>query len=220
MQRKPSASLEFIDKPVEQKPPFGENVATLMTANPIAPSPPHNVAAMNTANSELATAISGAEGGDVNRMAIRDAKEVAWNDIFRDNANYITTVSAGDKVKITSTGFKATVTETTPVPIPEVAKEADFTTNQPKGSIHAQTEAIENTVGYISILSTAGISLTILNNQIIVKAGNEVASIVVDTHRNVDHNGLPSHIDFNAIVAAFNRAGTGQFTNPEVVGTL
>lgn len=220
MQRKPSASLEFTDKPVEQKPPFGENVATLMTANPVAPAPPHNIAAMTTANTELATAIAGAESGDINKMAIRDAKEKAWDDIFRDNANYITTVSAGDKVKITSTGFKATVTETTPTPLPEVAKEADFTTNQTKGSIHAQTEAIEHAQGYISILYEGKVEIIINKNQILIKTENGVVSIVAGTQKSVNHEGLPSHIDFNAMVAAFNRAGIGQFTNPEVVGTL
>ncbi len=220
MQRKPNASLDFIEKPVETKPPFGRSVALAMTGNAAVPAPPHNVAAMDTANDELDAAITDAQTGDHNKIAIRDAKELAWNNVFRDNGNYVTSRADGDKVIITGAGFKATVTETSPIQIPGIAQEADFTTNQKKGSIHVKTEAIPDAAGYISILATPDMGIAMNGNQILVKSEKGFVSIVVDTHKVVDHNGLPSHIDFNAQVAAFNRAGTGEFTNPEVVGTL
>ncbi len=220
MQRKASASLDFIEDTVESKPAFGENVATAMNANATFPLAPHNNAAMVAANTDLATKTAGALSGDHNKLALRNASEKSWDDIFRDNANYVTGVSAGDVVKITSAGFKATVTETTPTQIPDVPSEPDFTTNQIKGSVKCKTNAVPGAVAYVSVLYTDPAIIQFKPNQIIVTLGDKTVSIVFDTHKVVDHNNLPSHVDFQAVVAAFNRAGMGPYTNPEEIGTL
>ncbi len=206
-------SHDFNSLSVTEKIAFGPSVVTLMTTNVATfATPKVPLATLTTANTDLHTKNDAfVLNGESARPALLNSQK-NWIKLYRQQADHVDGVANGDAAIIALSGFKQTKSESSPSEKPGICANSDFFANRTKGSIHVQTDAIKGAMGYVSIISNQEVGIGVSGNQIVIKLGDKIVSIVVDTHRTVDHNGLPSHVDMNATIAAFNRASTGEFT--------
>lgn len=215
---KVKASLAFVDLPVPQKIVFGQNVITEETANAgVFPNLPHNVASLQTKNDELQVASADAESGDHEKVAIMHNIEKQWDTLFRDNANYVTTIANGDSAIILKGGFVPTKEQSNPAQNPVQPNNFKVTVDTQQGSFTAKSEALDNAKSYVYVSMPDGFSISFTDDQMNINAGGKIISVIVDTHRLVHFSAMPSGIKQNVIMYAVNNAGIGPATATQSV---
>ena len=81
-------------------------VETKMTGNLSFPTPDPTLAELKTGREALETAITEAAGGDHAKIFARNLSEAALDDLLVRMAMYVSNTSAGDELKILSSGFE------------------------------------------------------------------------------------------------------------------
>jgi len=85
---------------------FGYDVKTGMTGNPVFPTPPAALSALEKVLPEYQAAITGARGGDEKMRFVRNDKKAEVIDLLTELAAYVTAICNGDPAKLVSSGFK------------------------------------------------------------------------------------------------------------------
>ncbi|MDD2797228.1 MAG: hypothetical protein PHV20_01405 [Bacteroidales bacterium] len=101
-------SLSFIRLSVPTKIPFCRNVVNDLTDNPFFPSPDEPLTNAKAGVDKLEASELAARDGSHTAIAARNADEEEVDRIFRILAAYVERISAGDEVKILSSGFQLT----------------------------------------------------------------------------------------------------------------
>lgn len=175
------------------KKTFGDNVITLLTANGAAnfPDLPFTVAQITTANNNLASTYATYKQQGVNaKGAFTEAEEI-WENIFSRTADYIDMVADGAVGTINLSGFHVTKTETDPAELLDAPNNEVEISNNERGCVSAVAKGLKGTKGYLFTMATSGIALEINGNQITVRAGDEFATFIISTQREVQFKSLP-----------------------------
>jgi hypothetical protein len=218
MERKPKSSLAFIHIPIPDKIVFGRNAISDLTTNAATfPDLPHLVADLQAKNHALETTSSEAESGDHEKVAAMHNAEKEWDIVFRDDANYVSTIAAGDSEIIRMGGFTPTKAQTDPTQKPVQPENFNVSVDTQQGSFTAKCNALDNAKAYVYVSLPDGVSISFSENQVSINAGTQKISLYIDTHRLVHFGGMVSGVKQNVIMFAVNNAGIGPATAPQTV---
>ena len=98
-------ALNLSRKTVLEKISLGRNVVTLMTGNTNFTTPNPPLADLTTATNELETAYNNSLDGSRTQKAIMREKEVSFDTVMTNLANYVENIAAGDEIILMSSGM-------------------------------------------------------------------------------------------------------------------
>ena len=218
MQITQHVSLAFLSEPIADKLVFGNKTHdAFVAAAPTFPALPHNPAAILAANTDLANKTSAAANGDKAAIDARDASEVAWNKLMKENAKYVETVANGDVTIIDKSGYAATKDKREPRTAPNDCQNPQASVDGLVGGMKLTVSADTNIDAFLFTARTSGVSVQQMGNQLIFTIGTEKVIVVIDTHRSVTVTGLISHVPLQVQMMGVNVAGGNQLTNAKTV---
>ena len=215
------ASLAFKKSRPAEKVGFGENVIHSIT--PVPPTDtkkktklddienfPYSPAQLQEINDQLSAAYTDSLTGNHTAKASLQNAIVAWDYASGVTANYVSTLAEGDATIIRMAGFVPTKSESTPAPRPGAPLNFNATVNGTKGAIVAGSQwAVPGAKVYLYIALPDGMSISYVENTIVVTVGDKTAYMVVDTTRQTEMYNLPSGVPVNVSMIAVNAAGNG-----------
>ncbi len=211
-------SLAFLSDSPSDKTVLGSKTHDALTSNAATfPNLPHLPAAIKTVNDDLVSKIAAAENHDRAAIDARDASEVAWNKVMKENAKYVESVANGDVTIIDKSGYPATKDKREPRSAPNDCQNPQSSVDSLVGGMKLSVNADTNIDAFLFIARTSGVSVQQMGNELIFTIGTEKVVIVLDTHRNVTMTGLTSHVPLQVQMMGVNVAGSNQLTNPKTV---
>lgn len=215
------ASLTFKRSKTSEKPVFGANVITSLTAAATTfPSLPVPIAQLTTINTQLAQAIASALSGNHSAVADVKVKAAAWDVAFTKTAVYVTSVANGSDVIVRSAGFVPTKSETSPVQKPTAVANFKATINGSKGAIIAGSKnAVPEAKAYVYTAAPEGVNVSFNDNTMIITVGDKTVYVIADTQKQTEFFNLPSGTPFNVNMYALNSAGSGPASAAQQVVT-
>lgn len=200
----------YMDLGIPGKIEYARDRVDDMSVLPLFAVPDVPYPAMSGAADDLETKYNKAQGGGPADTAAQNAALLILDDLMRKQAAYVTRVSDGDTVKITSSGFSPTKTEGTPAPAPGKVLGLSMTQTPASGIIESNCLPLENAKGFITILSlTATPQIVIDGNQLIIPASAQPVIIHVSSTRKATHSALTPGTRYHIVKFAFNAAGRG-----------
>jgi len=136
--------LDFMTYPVVEKVPFYRNISIQVADTSLFANLPAPLATIKAIIDDLENALLVAKDGAHSAIAIRNDKEVAADEFFRDLAAYVNRVASGDETIIIQSGFHASK-QPTPHQKPEIAAYD----GPHSGSVLLKIKAIQGAVAYI-----------------------------------------------------------------------
>ncbi len=195
MQITQHVSLAFLTDAPSDKTVLGSKTHDALTTNAATfPNLPHLPAAIKAANDDLVNKIAAAENHDRAAIDNRDASEVAWDKIMKENAKYVETMANGDVTIIDKSGYPATKDKREPRSVPNDCQNHQTSVDGLVGRVKTSVNADTNIDAFLFIAKTLGVTIQQMGNQINFTVGAEKISIIIDTHRAVTFTGLVSHV--------------------------
>jgi len=142
--RRTKVVLDFMAYPVVEKVPFYRNISIQLADTSLFPNLPVPLETIKAAIDDFENALLAAKDGAHSAIAIRNDKEVAADECFRDLAAYVNKVANGDETIIIQSGFHASKQ-----PIPHQKPELAIYDGSHSGSVLLKIKAIEGAVAYI-----------------------------------------------------------------------
>lgn len=97
--------LDFVRLKAAEKPPFGSNVVTRMTENPVFPTPDIPLTQIRTASELLQNRCAAALNGGKDATALLHQAIGDWDELMRKEAMYVERIADGDETIILGAGF-------------------------------------------------------------------------------------------------------------------
>ncbi len=185
---------------------IGEASVTGMTGNLLYPTPAVALTDMTTACTRLTDAWNGRDNGNAGKQELKDAT-IALVALLVKQSQYVDGIAKGDAAKIISSGFQATSGEMHPSVIPDQAP-APKVESFEGGRIKLSAKVVHGATSYCWIIFTGvPFEISIVNDHLIMPAGNTGAIVVPagGTHEGI--SGLDSLKAMHAGVIARNAAG-------------
>ena len=142
--RRTKVVLDFMIYPVVEKVPFYRNISIQLADTNLFPNLPVPLATIKAAIDDFENALLAAKDGAHSAIAIRNDKEIAADELFRDLVVYVNKVASGDETIIIQSGFHASK-QPTAHQKPEIAAYD----GAHSGSVLLKIKAIEGAVAYI-----------------------------------------------------------------------
>ena len=136
--------FDFMIYPVVEKLPFYRNIYIHLSDTSLFPNLPVPLATLKTVLDDFESALLAAKDGAHSAIAIRNDKEAAADEVFRELATYVNKVANGDETIIIQSGFHASK-QPTPYQKPELA----VYDGAHSGSVILKIKAIQAAVAYI-----------------------------------------------------------------------
>ena len=186
-----------------QKIAFARQIVVEMTNNPNFPSPSPDLKAMLAAANALETAYAAAQSARQaakGLTAAQKSKECALELAIAQQANYVDSVSAGDKAKIESSGFFAR-SASTPIGLPAVPLELAVRNGDPANALTLKWKPVRGARSYVIEFAAGSESPTAWLQLAITSKAKHVA------------NGLVSGTRYWFRVAAVGSSGPGPWSD-------
>ncbi len=190
--------------PLAQKLVKGQEIFTKSTANPNAPGNTAPLAALSTAQAALTAANAAVEANRLDARELiltRDAALVVWNSAVTSLAAFTESVTAGDAVKIVSTGFDVRAAATPAQPLGQILNVRVSFTGVP-GHSEVRWKREGNADAYVVQRSPEPITETSWINQGTV------------TEARFEGNGATPGVKYWYRTAGVNRLGQGPWSEP------
>jgi len=210
---KQNASLEFLQLPTAKKAPFGLGVIDGLSNNTqIFADPTVAVTVLTKLNSNLAIALGNAASGSKVSKAALEKAELAWNNAFKSDALYVSSIANGDAENIALAGFNATKSDRRSATEPESCKNFEAVAPKAPGVINVSVQS-QKCPGYLSVAAADGVTVEQHGNQIAISFGGKTTYVAVNTRSRLQFENLPTGTQMHVSVVAFNSAGAGPLTN-------
>ena len=209
------ASLDFVNLSTGDKPAFGGNVVTCLTANAsVFANLPVSLEELTLQNRTLTVAFENYQNGGKQQRAALNKALAAWQNAFELTANYVSLVANGNQDTIVISGFDATKGTRQRAPEPGTLKNFHAIAPKATGVIDISCDADTTSHGYIAISSQEeGATITQNGNQLSITAGGITTNIIVSTRSRARFTNMPTGKTQYLSIFAFNASGAGPLTN-------
>ncbi len=191
---------------------FAHNIAAKMSPPnvkiPDSPTPPFTPAQMDDASDRLELAYANRMNGAEAKTEFENA-DTALDGMLHDDAGYVNTVAAGNKVIIEAFGFTATSNSRNKAVVPAVPVAPVISGNA--SAVHLQIPSVPGADSYCWVIFTGDATVATVAETHIVLSG---AAIVIPdgTTREVLRNIIPAGTKISVQVLAQNTAGKSGFS--------
>lgn len=211
MTRKPKISRAFCRFNPQDKVTFGNNTVTTLSGQTATfPNFPVPLIDLTAANNDLNAKYNAFKlYGKSHKQALMESESI-WITKWNQTVDYIEVVANGVGSVLELSGIPLTKTTIDPIE-PCLKPEANLYIGDTKGTVRAKTKTVKNAKGYFYAVGTSDFEVQKNGNQYTLKLGNSFVSFIISTQKEVVFTSLPSHIDVQGAVAAFNTAGLGEF---------
>ncbi len=210
------ALLTFIKKIPEEKFTFGKGVITgIGNTIGLFLNLPYTIVELTGLNGALDTAIAAADLGTKTAKADLKTAIKNWNKAFRKTANYVSVTADGVETVIVGAGFEASKDVSAAGLIPTLFLNFKLATSTIKGFFRASVSALKGIRGvrYVFVTSPAGVSITIVNNTLVVTNAGVSTYIKISTVRSVAFTNIPN-VAMSVTAFGVNDKGMGPMTTP------